>query len=169
LPQLEVFLQAGCLVLLGGLLLAAAWQDLRTLRIGNAFALGIAASFGVWAAAGWLGGSLSLDFVGASVACAAALLGAGAVAFAIGMIGGGDVKLLAAVGLFAGPAHVGDLLLVTALAGGALGLALMAGAPIGPVSSRGDAALRQRLRSRVPYGPAIAAGGLWVATRLAVG
>ena len=90
-------------------------------------------------------------------------------AFAIGMIGGGDVKFLAAVGLFAGPAHVLDFMLVTALVGGVLGLALLAGAPIGPVSSRGDATLRNRLRSRVPYGPAIAAGGLWVAMRLSLG
>jgi prepilin peptidase CpaA len=161
--------QSGCLVLLAGLLLVAAWQDLRTLRIANELSLGIAALFGIWAVAGWLTGELSPLFIGLSVACAAGLFCAGAVAFATGMIGGGDVKLLAAVGLFAGPAYAGDLLLVTALAGGVLGLALMAGAPIGPVTSRGDATLRNRLRSRVPYGPAIAVGGLWVATRLAVG
>jgi prepilin peptidase CpaA len=161
--------QTGCLVLLAGLLLVAAWQDLRTLRIGNELSLGIAALFGVWAAAGWLSGELSPLFLGVSVACAAGLFCAGAMAFAIGMIGGGDVKFLAAVGLFAGPAHVLDFMLVTALVGGVLGLALLAGAPIGPVSSRGDATLRNRLRSRVPYGPAIAAGGLWVAMRLSLG
>lgn len=169
MPQLGTLFQSGCLVLLAGLLLVAAWQDLRTLRIGNGLSLGIAALFGVWAVAGWLSGELSLLFVGISVVCAAGLFCAGALAFANGMIGGGDVKFLAAVGLFAGPAHVVDLLLVTALVGGVLGLALMAGAPIGPVSSRGDATLRNRLRSRVPYGPAIAAGGLWVAMRLSLG
>ena len=161
--------QSGCLVLLAGLLLVAAWRDLRTLRIGNELSLGIAALFGVWAVAGWLAGELSPLFLGTSVACAAGLFGVGAVAFANGMIGGGDVKLLAAVGLFAGPAHVVDFMLVTALVGGVLGLALLAGAPIRPVSSRGDATLRNRLRSRVPYGPAIAAGGLWVAMRLSLG
>ncbi len=97
--------------------------------------------------AGWLG-ELSPLFLGTSVACAAGLFGVGAVAFANGMIGGGDVKFLAAVGLFAGPAHVVDFMLVTALVGGVLGLALLAGAPIRPVSSRGDATLRNRLRSR---------------------
>lgn len=161
--------QTGCLVLLAGLLLVAAWRDLRTLRIGNELSLGISALFGVWAVAGWLAGELSPLFLGASVACAAGLFGVGAVAFANGMIGGGDVKFLAAVGLFAGPALVIDFMLVTALVGGVLGLALLAGAPIGPVSSRGDATLRNRLRSRVPYGPAIAAGGLWVAMRLSLG
>jgi len=161
--------QSGCLVLLAGLLLVAAWRDLRTLRIGNELSIGIAALFGVWAVAGWLAGELSPLFLGTSVACAAGLFGVGAVAFANGMIGGGDVKFLAAVGLFAGPAHVVDFMLVTALVGGVLGLALLAGAPIRPVSSRGDATLRNRLRSRVPYGPAIAAGGLWVAMRLSLG
>ena len=161
--------QTGCLVFLVGLLLVAAWRDLRTLRIGNELSVGIAALFGVWAVAGWLAGELSPLFLGTSVACAAGLFGVGAVAFANGMIGGGDVKFLAAVGLFAGPAHVVDFMLVTALVGGVLGLALLAGAPIGPVSSRGDATLRNRLRSRVPYGPAIAAGGLWVAMRLSLG
>ena len=112
--------QTGCLVLLAGLLLVAAWRDLRTLRIGNELSLGIAALFGVWAVAGWLAGELSPLFLGTSVACAAGLFGVGAVAFANGMIGGGDVKFLAAVGLFAGPAHVIDLLLVTALVGGVI-------------------------------------------------
>jgi prepilin peptidase CpaA len=93
------------------------------------------------------------------------LFAVGVAAFAIGILGGGDVKLLAAVGLFAGPAGILDLLLVTALAGGLLGIASLAGAPIGPVSTEGEAALRRRL----PYGPAIAVGGLWVASRLAVG
>ena len=92
----------------------------------------------------------------------------GAAAFAAGMMGGADVKLLVAVGLFAGPALVVDLLLITALAGGLLGIAVLAGAPVGPVSERGETTVRNRLRGRVPYGPAIAVGGLWVAARLAV-
>ncbi len=91
----------------------------------------------------------------------------GALGFAGGVVGGGDVKLLAAASLFAGPAHMIDFLTVTALIGGALGLALLAGAPIGPVAPTADGTLRARLRGGLPYGPAIAGGGLWVAAALA--
>ena len=57
-----------------------------------------------------------------------------------------------------------DFLMVTPLAGGVLGWPPLAGAPIGPVApaeARDDP--RVRLRGGLPYGPAIAAGGLWVA------
>lgn len=159
------FVQTGCLVLLAALLIAAAWQDLRTLHIGNGLSVAIATLFCVWALTGLMAGTYTPPILGLSVACAASLFLLGAAAFAAGILGGGDVKLLSAVGLFAGPAGILDLLLVTALAGGLLGIAVLAGAPLGPVSSPGEATLRRRL----PYGPAIAVGGLWVATRLAVG
>jgi len=47
-----------------------------------------------------------------------------------------------------------------------LGLAMLAGAPIGPGLPAGRNALQARLRNSLPYGPAIAAGGLWVAASL---
>lgn len=150
---------------MAGLLFAAAWQDIRTLHIANGLSIAVAALFVGWAVIGLIAGSYTLQALGLSIACGAGLFAVGVAAFAAGILGGGDVKLLAAVGLFAGPAEILDLLLVTALAGGLLGIAVLAGAPIGPVSTRGEAALRRRL----PYGPAIAVGGLWVASRLAVG
>ena len=66
--------------------------------------------------------------------------------FAARMLGGGDAKLLAALALWVPPAAFAELLLVMALAGG-----LLAGAM-----------LVTRRRVSVPYGIAIAAGGLWV-------
>jgi len=111
---------------------------------------------------------LSLATVGLALACAAAVFAAGAVAFAAGALGGGDVKLLAAASLFAGMGPISDFLLVTALVGGVLGVAVLAGAPLSPLAQAPatDATLRTRLRSGLPYGPAIAAGGLWVAASL---
>jgi prepilin peptidase CpaA len=164
LPDLATLSQTVCLIALAGLLIAAAWQDMRTLHIGNGLSIAIAALFVGWAIIGLIAGSYTLQALGLSIACGAGLFAVGVAAFAIGILGGGDVKLLAAVGLFAGPAGILDLLLVTALAGGLLGVAVLAGAPIGPVPTPGEAALRRRL----PYGPAIAAGGLWVASRLAI-
>lgn len=165
MPDLAALFQTACLIALAGLLIGAAWQDLRTLHIGNGLSIAIVALFAGWAAIGLMAGSSTLQTLGLSVACGAALFVVGVAAFAAGILGGGDVKLLAAVALFAGPGGILDLLLVTALAGGLLGVVVLAGAPVGPVPNPGEAALRRRL----PYGPAIAVGGLWVASRLAVG
>ena len=140
--------------------------DLRTMQIADAVSLGIVGAFVVWALAGWILGILSFTTVGLALACAAALFAAGAAAFAAGALGGGDVKLLAAASLFAGTGLISDFLLVTALVGGVLGVAVLAGAPIGPLAPPADATLRTRLRGGLPYGPAIAAGGLWVAASL---
>jgi len=165
LSGLTALSQAICLMLLAGLLIAAAWQDLRTLHIGNKLSTAVATLFVGWAGIGLIAGAYTLQAFGLSIACGAGLFVVGTAAFAGGILGGGDVKLLAAVGLFAGPAWIVDLMLVTALAGGLLGVAVLAGAPIGPASTRCEVALRRRL----PYGPAITIGGLWVASKLAVG
>ncbi len=105
--------------------------------------------------------------------CSVGLFLLGALAFATGALGGGDVKLLAAASLFAGPSFLLEFLTVVALAGGAMAVATLAGAQIGPAAAAGDGpssertTVRTRLRSGLPYGPAIAAGGLWVAAHLA--
>ena len=164
--SLFALLQSGCLIAFALLLLLAAWQDLRTLQIADAVSLTIVGVFAVWALGGWVLGTLSFTAVGLALACAAAVFAAGAAAFAAGALGGGDVKLLAAASLFAGTGLISDFLLVTALAGGVLGVAGLAGAPIGPLAPAADATLRTRLRGGLPYGPAIAAGGLWVAASL---
>ena len=167
--SLFALLQTGCLIAFALLLLLAAWQDLRTMQIADAVSLGIVGAFAVWALGGWVMGTLSFTTVGLALACSAALFAAGAAAFAAGALGGGDVKLLAAASLFAGTGLISDFLLVTALAGGVLGVlgvAVLAGTPISPLAPAADATLRIRLRSGLPYGPAIAAGGLWVAASL---
>jgi prepilin peptidase CpaA len=164
--SLFALLQIGCLIAFALLLLLAAWQDLRTMQIADAVSLGIVGAFAVWAFGGWILGTLSFTAVGLSLACAAAVFAAGAAAFAAGALGGGDVKLLTAASLFAGSGLISDFLLVTALVGGVLGVAVLAGAPISPLVPAADATLRSRLRSGLPYGPAIAAGGLWVAASL---
>jgi prepilin peptidase CpaA len=161
-------LQTGCLVAFALLLLLAAWQDLRTMHIADAVSLAIVVAFAVWALSGLARGTLSFTAIGLALACAAVVFGAGAAAFAAGVLGGGDVKLLTAASLFAGLGLISDFLLVTALVGGALGVAVLAGAPVGPLAPAADATLRTRLRGGLPYGPAIAAGGLWVAASLAV-
>jgi prepilin peptidase CpaA len=161
--------QTGCLIAFALLLLLAAWQDWRTMYIADGISLGIVALFVIWATAGFVAGTFSLRDLALALACAAGIFGVGALAFAAGAMGGGDVKLAAAVALLAGPALILDFIIVTAMVGGLLGLAILAGAPIGPVASTGDGCtVRARLRRNLPYGPAIAAGGLWAAAALAL-
>ena len=160
-------LQSVCLVAFALLLLAAAWQDLRSMRIGNALSAGIVVSFALWLSGGLALGKLPASHVLAAVGCAVAVFAVGALGFAGGILGGGDVKLLAASSLFAGPGLLVDFILITAVAGGLLGLAMLAGAPIGPAAAlTSGGTVRARLRGGLPYGPAIAAGGLWTAYAL---
>lgn len=155
--------QTGCLIALALLLLLAAWQDLRTMRIADQVSLSVVAIFTIWASAGLADGALTLGELGLAVLGAVGVFGIGAVAFALGALGGGDVKLAAAASLFAGPSLLLDFAAVTAMAGGVLGVAILSGAPIGPVAPAGNSTVRARLRGSLPYGPAIAAGGLWIA------
>jgi prepilin peptidase CpaA len=160
--------QIGCLIAFAMLLLRAAWQDWRTMHIADGVSLGIVAIFAVWAVTGIAAGTFSMTGLGLALICAAGMFALGALAFAAGAMGGGDVKLAAAASLFAGPALILEFVTVTALVGGLLGVAILAGAPIGPVAPAGNCTLRARLRGDLPYGPAIAMGGLWVALVLAL-
>ncbi len=160
--------QTGCLIAFAVLLLLAAWQDWRTMQIADGISLGIIAVFVAWATTGFAAGTFSLLDLGLALACGAGMFGVGTLAFAACAMGGGDVKLAAAASLFAGPSLILDFVAVTALIGGLLGVAILAGARIGPVASTGGCTVRARLRGNLPYGPAIAAGGLWVALALAL-
>lgn len=90
---------------------------------------------------------------------------AGAALFAMRAMGGGDVKLMAAVALWAGPAHVIEFITMTTMAGGLLAASLLTPAralfPAAAALIEGPEA-----RPRVPYGIAIAVGGLFVASQL---
>jgi prepilin peptidase CpaA len=108
-------LSAGSL-LLGLLVVVAAGFDVRTRRIPN------------WlCAAGFVGG-IACHWPGVGEA----LLGAGLAMliyiplFALRAVGGGDVKLMAAVGAIAGPKAWIAIFLITAIAGGAIALVLIA-------------------------------------------
>jgi prepilin peptidase CpaA len=157
--SLLALLHVACLALVAALLIGAGAQDFRSMTIANGFSLAIAGLFVVWAAAALAGGRLSASELATTVGCAAAVFAAGIGAFAAGGLGGGDVKLLAATSLFAAPGRLVDFLAVTAIVGGVIGIAILAGAPIGQPAT---GPLRARLRRDLPYGPAIAAGGLWV-------
>lgn len=142
-------------------LLAGLW-DLARFTIPNAVPLVLVALF---LAAGALtpGPVAWLSHIGAGLL--AGLLAT--IAFASGKMGGGDVKFIAALGLWAGHSDLLALLVAIALAGGVLALALLALRWTVDRRGAGNRAGRTvpvllRPGAPVPYGVAIAAGGLLV-------
>lgn len=171
------------------LLVLAALTDLRERRIPNWLTAGAAALYPVYLVltpvpTAWLGAVGLALLVGV----------VGLVLFARELVGGGDVKLIAATTLWAGLDHFAIFALVTTLTGGVLGLislwlqrwspllqAHLAGLGLIAASARpeaaGTAASQEPAASpalessapaapTLPYGIAIAAGGVAVVIEL---
>lgn len=130
-------------------LLIAAWTDIRRREIDNWLTSGIAlVAPAYWFALGlepWPDMALQAA-IGLGVFVVFAFL------FAIGAMGGGDVKLLGALALWFPWQALLVLLVLMSLLGGALTL----------VMAIAHRMRRSEARLEVPYGVAIAAAGLWV-------
>jgi prepilin peptidase CpaA len=136
-------LQAVCLALLLAMLVAAAVSDLRQRRIPDTLCLWLALPvmpYGI--AAGW-----HLADYAAHLGSGLALGGLAYTAFGLRLLGGGDVKMMTALGLWLSPSAAIDTLVLATLAGAVLGVM---------IARR----YRHRLsRPSVPYGMAIAFAG----------
>jgi prepilin peptidase CpaA len=139
------------LIALAALLVVAAVIDVRTFTISNRLNLIVALLAPLY----WLSVALS-PWPGVAIQLAAAttvfVILAGA--FYAGMMGGGDVKLAAALALWFPPAATLKFLVLMSVAGGVLTLVLL-------VWHR---AKRREGRPEIPYGVAIAFGALAVLT-----
>jgi prepilin peptidase CpaA len=135
------------LAALAALLLVAAVIDVRTFTISNRLNLTVALLAPIYwlsiALSPWPGIAVQLG-----VAVTVFLLLAGA--FYAGMMGGGDVKLAAALALWFPPASTIKFIVLMSLAGGVLTLLVV-------IWHR---AKRREGRPEIPYGVAIAFGGL---------
>jgi prepilin peptidase CpaA len=142
-------IEYGLLIALAIALVFAAFTDIRRRQIDNwlnaAIALGAPVFWWVSGLSLWPDVALQLGVALAAFAVLAAL-------FALKMMGGGDVKLLTALALWVRPDFFMQLLVVMALAGGILTI----------VMGAWHVARRQKDRLAIPYGVAIAFGGLWV-------
>lgn len=140
------------LLILALILAAAAIQDAAMMRIANLLSLAVlllglaAMALHGFAWPMWQNGAL---FVG--------LMLLGTAAFATGNLGGGDVKLLAALGLWFDFRDAVLLVIAVTIAGGLLALVMIIG-------RRLIARIRKRRAKRgmIPYGIAIAAGAAFV-------
>jgi prepilin peptidase CpaA len=148
------------LCIFAGLVIGAAVKDLSTFTIPNWISIALAATF-VPAA---LAVGVSIPAIGVSFAVGLAALTLAVGMFALGWIGGGDAKLMAAAALWVGLKGVAPFALYTGLAGGALALGLVAlrSAWVRPLIEAGPRWARRLATpgEAAPYGVAIAIGAL---------
>ncbi|MEP2989589.1 MAG: prepilin peptidase [Parasphingorhabdus sp.] len=143
-------------LLWGGLAIAliiAAITDIKSRQISNKLNLGIALAAPLF----WIASDMTFwpDMVW-QIGIAIVVFTIFAAVFAIGAMGGGDVKLLAAVALWLHWLTFIELLLIMSIAGGVLTLLMMIGKKI----------QKQEGPIKVPYGVAISFAGLWVISGL---
>lgn len=150
------------------ILVWAAASDALTMTIPNRLSVALAALYPAWVMAAWP----AVDPLG-GLAAAAIVLAVGFAGFTLGLTGGGDVKLLTALSLWAGLSQLVELLFVIALIGGAMALATLGLLTIRRYAFilRGadDGNRSSLIRQPIPYGVAIALGGAVLALRLAGG
>jgi len=138
--------------LLSILLLVAAVVDVRTFTISNSLNLTVALLAPLY----WLSIALPLwPNAAIQLAVGAGVFALLAAAFYAGMMGGGDVKLAAALALWFSPASTVKFLVLMSIAGGVVTLAAMAL----------HRARKRPGRPQIPYGVAIAFGGLVILTQ----
>ena len=136
------------LALLTALLVTAAVTDIRSRIISNRLNAVIALLAVPW----WFAIHLTGYEILFQVGLAAAVLILFAICFALGMMGGGDVKLLAALGLWLPLTKMLVMLEVMALSGGLLTLGILVAHKLRKAPGKPE----------IPYGVAIVGAGLLV-------
>ena len=155
---LPLAVQATILVLTAGIVTWAAISDLRGNIIPNSANVAL---FVLWT--GWVVSGAQVQ-VGYSIGIGAATFLVGAILFHFNQMGGGDVKMLTVLGIWAGPAEVVPFLLQVAVFGGMLTMVWIAyGRFAAPALGRVVSIESKRV---VPYGVAIAAGAYLLLLRL---
>jgi prepilin peptidase CpaA len=146
------FIHVALLLIAAFIFIAAAVSDARSYRIPNYLCASLAALFPFYAMTSptsldWRQNILVFGIV--SVIGFAAFLG--------NFMGAGDIKLLSAASLWAGPQWVAVLLIVTFFAGG---IEALATAALMHRRLPGKNRIRRLAKAQIPYGIAIATGGL---------
>ena len=166
LPSMSSAFDATLLALFLALLAWAALSDGLRFRIPNPACLAIALLY----PAHVLASPLPVDWPGALL-IAGILFAAGLGLFVKGLVGGGDVKLLSAAALWAGPDLILPLLIVMGLTGGLLAIIVWLLQYLRHFRAAGWAGVTLLGPDgggfeRVPYGVAIVAGGAYTAIHL---
>ena len=141
-------IEIGLLAALGAGLIYAMYTDLRERIIDNWLNLGIALAAPLY---WWASGLTLWPDVGIQIGFAllVSLIFLGI--FALGMMGGGDVKLLGALALWLPPMPFFGLLIVMSIVGGVLTVIFLARHKLAKLAGQPE----------IPYGVAISLAGFW--------
>ncbi|MEL7445243.1 MAG: prepilin peptidase [Pseudomonadota bacterium] len=141
----------GLLIALAIALVFAAFTDIRRRQIDNwlNLAIVVAAPLFWWSSGMAFWPDVAIQF-GFAVGVCVVLMGL----YALGVMGGGDLKLLTALALWLSPMAFLDLLIIMAIVGGGLAMMFL----IRKIMMR----IKSKEQVKLPYGVAIATGGLWV-------
>jgi len=171
-----------CIAGLSGLLVVGAIIDIESRRLPNWLTASIAALYGLYV----IVSPVPVDWLTAFLVGGIVFV-LGFACFAFNLMGGGDVKLMAGLALWAGVDHIAAFLLITALAGGVLSIITLISQRLGtfplgmlttplhnlaakvfpmPAGSEGkfpaSSSSAAEHQDSLPYGVAIAAGGFTV-------
>jgi len=152
-------LQIVILTIFPALLVIAAVSDLLTFKIPNWISIGLLGLFVVVAPFA----ELSWTIIASHLVLGVVLLLVGMVMFSMNLLGGGDAKLLAAVGLWTGWLALPVYLLWAAIMGGILALTLIMFRKTPLIAGMEATPWIARLHDKqagIPYGIALAAGAL---------
>lgn len=162
------------LIALTGLLVVAAAGDIRSRRIPNKLVLGVCGLYGLFAVlvlTGVIAGPGIPSVLGALKVAGITFLGTVAL-FAMGLLGGGDAKLIPAVALWMGEPYIAPFLIIMTLVGGLLAGGMLIKSKLAALKQNvvnTDAGTNKiMVTDQVPYGVAIAAGGIFVTSQLIV-
>ena len=139
----------------------AAANDLFTMKIPNKVSLALVGGFLVVAALT----QMPLETFGVNLAIGFVVLAMTFALFSFNLLGGGDAKLIAAGSMWIGSNHIVEYLALIAVFGGVLALVILGYRNWFPAHSFALPGWAQRLhvhKGPIPYGIAIAAGGLVV-------
>ncbi|MDB5714589.1 MAG: peptidase prepilin type [Sphingomonadales bacterium] len=133
-----------CLLALAALMIGAVLSDLRRRRIPNRLCLAIA----ILALPYWLATDPTFLRLAIQILCAAVVAMTLMIPFYYRVLGGGDVKMMAALALWLPPDRLYETILMVAMGGGLLAIGIIL-------------FNRRSMSPTVPYGVAIAAAGLF--------
>ena len=160
------------IVIFAGLMIWAAISDIRHYLLTNRLCLTVLAFYPIYLTAIFINqGTFPLALAGWSIVIALVIFGVCLIFFAMNVMGGGDVKLIPIVALWAGPSLVLNYLMIMSLTGGLLAAVILLknrliASKAAKSSENINFSVAQTEYTKVPYGVGIALGGLYVAFRL---
>ncbi|HPF46292.1 MAG: prepilin peptidase [Alphaproteobacteria bacterium] len=160
------------------LMIWAAISDVRYFILSNRLCISVALLYPIFLAALYLDGfQVTLESIGWSIGISILIFSFLVFLFARGYIGGGDVKLIPAIALWAGPSRILEFILITTICGGLLALLIISFRYLKNYISlhkssekinfsMSESAESDHEENNIPYGVGISIGGLYIAYQL---